>query len=67
MNAAGVAVQAADPSPQASLAHQARHPLVAAAHALAPEHFVHARRAVASAAIAVDALDQQQFKVIRVR
>src|SRR6266851_4094372 len=57
VNAAGIAVHAADPSPQASLAHQARHPLVAAAYALAPEHFVHARRAVAPAAVAVDALD----------
>src|SRR6266508_1280814 len=57
VNAAGVAVHAAHPSPQASLAHQARHALVAAAYALAPEHFVHPRRAVAPAAVAVDTLD----------
>src|SRR5882672_837763 len=52
-----LAVKPAHAGAQPQFAHQARHALVAAADALAPEHFVHARRAVASAAIAVDALD----------
>src|SRR6266478_4053828 len=50
-------VKVADTSPQPLLAHQPRHTLVAAANPLAFELLVHTRRAVAAAAIAVDALD----------
>src|SRR5881396_2307550 len=52
-----LAVKPAHAGAQPQLAHQARNALVAATNPLSPEHFVHPRRAVAPAAVAVDALD----------
>src|SRR5207247_251139 len=57
MHSGRTPVQAAHTSSQPLLAHQPRHALVAAANALAFELLVHTRRAIAAAAIAVDALD----------
>src|SRR5712691_10725631 len=50
-------VQAANAGAQPLLAHQPCHALVAAANALAFELLVHTWRAIAAAAVAVDALD----------